>query len=108
MNATDRFEDHDTLPIDGAVRLGPDSFCTWTWGLREGESECLLVWHWCTHAKWIERGGDPTLCRPRWAAGGVGAHQLISRDPLHLEPSVYWPDCCGTHGFIRGGAWMSA
>lgn len=32
--------------------------------------------------------------------------QLVSRDPLHIEPSVLCgPHGCGHHGFIRAGRW---
>lgn len=33
--------------------------------------------------------------------------QLISLDPLHIEPSLLHrrPDGCGHHGFIRDGRW---
>jgi hypothetical protein len=56
------------------------------------------VWHWCT---------APNLPRPRWVPSGTDHHQLVSRDPLHLEPSLYWPGCCGPHGFLRNGQWTS-
>lgn len=52
-----------------------------------------LIWHWCTF-------------EDRWKGAGVRAHTLLSRDPLHLEPSLLWDACCGLHGFIRGGAWI--
>jgi hypothetical protein len=37
-------------------------------------------------------------------AGACPNHQLVSLDPLHLEPSLILP--CGVHGWIRGGAWV--
>lgn len=37
--------------------------------------------------------------RPTW--------QLISEDPLHVEPSLLCKTC-GDHGFIRDGRWMPA
>jgi hypothetical protein len=33
---------------------------------------------------------------PKW--------QLVSRDPLHIEPSVLCRSC-GHHGFVRDGRW---
>lgn len=54
------------------------------------------VWHWCP----VTTGG-------RWIAQATTNHTLVSRQPLHLEPSLLWP-CCGTHGFIRNGAWTVA
>lgn len=34
-------------------------------------------------------------------------HQVVSMDPLTIEPSILCPDC-GTHGFIRHGEWIAA
>jgi hypothetical protein len=51
-------------------------------------------WHWCDHFG-------------HWIAAGTANHQLPSREPLHLEPSLLW-QCCGTHGFVRDGAWIPA
>lgn len=70
---------------------------------------CLWVWHWCDHHLWVGREGYDANPGEyvRWMPTGVGAHDLISVDPLHIEASVYWPDCCGMHGFIRGGQWAS-
>lgn len=45
----------------------------------------------------------PGVTQPTW--------QVVSLDPLHLEPSIYMnPDKggCGLHGFIRDGRWVSA
>jgi hypothetical protein len=33
--------------------------------------------------------------------------QLISEDPLHVEPSIHRLEC-GCHGFIREGKWVNA
>ena len=60
----------------------------------------LWVWHWCTRE--LYNGV------PGWAPGGVGRHTLVSREPLHLEPSVFWRECCGKHGWIRDGQWADA
>lgn len=35
-------------------------------------------------------------------------HQLISRDPLHIEASLLCPLGTGAHGFIRNGKWVPA
>ncbi|MFJ6841335.1 hypothetical protein ACIQRE_01550 [Streptomyces griseoluteus] len=51
-------------------------------------------WHWCPP-------------RGRWEGHATGNHDLISRRPLHLEPSLLWP-CCGTHGWVRDGQWTPA
>jgi len=42
-----------------------------------------------------------------WVAAGTGKHTLLSREPLHLEPSLLW-SCCGLHGFVRDGVWIPA
>lgn len=73
--------------------------------------EGVLVWHDCDKHLWR---ADPEKDQSKiddymgWHPANVDAHTLVSIDPLHLEPSVYWPSCCGTHGFIRGGAWTPA
>lgn len=49
--------------------------------------------------------------KPRWVVGGLPLHDLISRDPWHLEASILCGpgfDGCGLHGFIRGGKWTDA
>ncbi|MET7776339.1 hypothetical protein ABZU94_10320 [Streptomyces mirabilis] len=51
-------------------------------------------WHWCSQ-------------QDRWMAQATPDHALVSREPLHMEPSLLWP-CCGTHGFVRAGEWISA
>jgi len=40
-------------------------------------------------------------------AGRCSNHQIVSLDPLHLEPSLIMPDC-HAHGFIRDGRWQAA
>lgn len=55
-------------------------------------------WHWCPAAANDEG---------RWMAQATPDHTLVSREPLHMEPSLLWP-CCGTHGFVRNGAWIPA
>lgn len=98
----DPWVDPSRPPVD-AIDCGGGVWVSWGTSMNRGDEP--LVWHWCTRDKW--RGRDiPAL--PRWAPCGVGAHTLVSRDPFHVEPSVYWPDCCGMHGFIRGGRWEAA
>lgn len=73
--------------------------------------EGVLIWHDCDKSVWR---ADPQKDQTKlgdylgWHPANASAHTLVSIEPLHLEPSVYWPDCCGMHGFIRGGAWISA
>lgn len=76
--------------------------------LDDAHPEHPHLWHWCTRATWRQ---DPTKTadlEPKWALAGTGGHTLVAREPLHLEPSVYWPDCCGLHGWVRDGRWTSA
>ncbi len=60
-------------------------------------------WHWCTAAA---PGPGPAI-EGRWMAASTTNHRLVSREPLHLEPSLLWR-CCGTHGFVRDGVWIPA
>jgi hypothetical protein len=63
----------------------------------------ILTWHWCTR-----RPCDPDDVEGgRWACVNVAGHDLISIEPLHLEPSLLW-ECCGKHGWVRAGAWVDA
>lgn len=97
----------EVLP-PGTTRLGP--LVAWGWMEHPDGSHHVYVWHWCDHHLWAGRthfDAHPEEYPPRWSPAGVGAHTLVSTDPLHLEPSVYWPDCCGLHGFVRNGVWES-
>jgi hypothetical protein len=65
---------------------------------------------WCGGAVTFA-GHDPGL----WTVDGVlkprPTWQVISLDPLHLEPSLLCDPQrggCGDHGFIRNGRWESA
>ncbi|MGV8973627.1 MAG: hypothetical protein ACOH10_15010 [Rhodoglobus sp.] len=97
----------DKLP-KGTTRLSP----LVAWGYSGlGDLRVLYVWHWCDHHLWAGRDHYDAHREEYpdcWSPGGVGAHDLISTDPLHLEPSVYWPDCCGMHGWVRDGRWTDA
>lgn len=109
--STNGREDPDLLPESDMVRVGPG--VAYQTGV-EGYGHGLLVWHWCTKSGWRARAAregwtvDEEAARPAWLPTAVGAHDLISLHPLHLEPSVFWPECCGRHGFIRGGVWTDA
>ncbi len=59
----------------------------------------IIVWHWCERRSWPEGSG------PGWAAARTSNHDHLSRDPLHLEPSLRCLDC-DWHGFIRSGRWV--
>ena len=51
-------------------------------------------YHWCG-------------ARNLWAGAGTGGHELVAREPLHLEPSLLWP-YCNLHGWVRNGIWSDA
>jgi hypothetical protein len=63
-----------------------------------------IFWHRC--AALADVPEERTVHGP-WRAAGTGAHTLVSREPLHLEPSLLW-NCCGLHGFVRDGTWIPA
>ncbi|MFJ2259461.1 hypothetical protein ACIOKD_14165 [Streptomyces sp. NPDC087844] len=63
-----------------------------------------MFWHWCAA---LANVPEERTVTGRWVAAGTGAHTLVSREPLHLEPSLLWR-CCDLHGFVRGGAWIPA
>lgn len=102
------WDDHTHPPVSWATMVGPDVCVTWGQPDSDGH-RTPLVWHWCSRVVWQ---ADPTrvrvLCEPQWSPAGVGAHTLVTEEPLHLEPSLLWSDCCGMHGFIRDGRWVSA
>ncbi|MFF8485146.1 hypothetical protein [Streptomyces antibioticus] len=63
-----------------------------------------VFWHWCAALADVP---EERTVSGRWVAAGTSAHTLVSRDPLHLEPSLLW-ECCGLHGFVRDGVWTAA
>jgi hypothetical protein len=71
--------------------------------------ECLWIWHDCDMSIANDAAKMPGYSRADYAMGwkpsGVSAHKLVSIEPLHIEPSIYWLACCGMHGFIRDGKW---
>ena len=76
---------------------------------HEHTVECIWVWHYCDmniHPERVETAKriDDVI---GWKPGGISAHTLHSLDPFHIEPSIYWPDCCGMHGYIREGRYLS-
>lgn len=96
------FLDRDAL----VYRLGEKVAYTWTCNV-EGEHahiiERLWVWHDC------DQNLDPINTKGvGWKPTGVAAHTLHAVEPLHIEASVYWPSCCGLHGWIRDGRWVDA
>jgi hypothetical protein len=62
-------------------------------------------WHWCAALEGVPE--DRKVHDGCWVAAGTSAHTLVSREPLHLEPSLLWT-CCGLHGWVRNGTWEPA
>lgn len=82
------------------------------WLGRDGQpAQRPHIWHWCDHMVLIERarmeGRDlvAEAVTPRWVLAGTEAHDMPSRDPLTLSPSLLLDDCCGLHGFLTDGVW---
>lgn len=99
----------DNNPPTDAVMVSDDVAYTWTCDEPPGHVHdigCLWVWHDCAQVL------GPTSVDPGarfgWRPSGVGAHTLVQTDPLTITASVYWPDCCGMHGFITNGQWIRA
>lgn len=101
-------------PTDAWVALGPLVTYEWVtpahWFHRDHGGPCerdirhLLVWHDCA----LILGPDSVApgARYGWAPAGVGEHTLVQAEPLTITASVYWPRCCGLHGWITDGAWV--
>ena len=64
-----------------------------------------MFWHWCAALECVSV--ELKVHEGCWVPAGTSAHTLVSRDPLHLEPSLLW-QCCGTHGWVRDGQWVNA
>lgn len=90
----------DGPPEEGAVHLGGDHWYTPIY--RDGDWVGIQEWHhnqrdeWC--AGWVPFAGAPTRAGTSW--------DTLSLDPLTLSPSLLCS--CGSHGFIRDGAWVDA
>jgi hypothetical protein len=77
------------------IRISDTEFAVW-WNAAANP----YLWHWCPRSRQLAG-------KEGWALTGTGKHTLVARDPLHLEASVLHT-CCGKHGYIRDGAWVSA
>ena len=64
----------------------------------EGHTGCLFA-----HRK---RDGEWCIGGFEWAGNGP-TWQLVSLNPLHVEPSIRCLSC-GCHGWVRGGKWERA
>jgi hypothetical protein len=98
--------DSSTPPSDwpgleaiGMTRLTDEIYFGW---LLEGANPTF--WHWCAALDGVP---DELTVSGQWVAAGTSAHTLVTREPLHLEPSLQW-NCCGLHGWVRNGAWIPA
>jgi hypothetical protein len=91
--------------------LSEDVAYSWTCNIENHDHsiECLWVWHDCNMSVAGENRPEAkhSDMAVGWKPAGVGLHDLISADPLHIEASVYWPACCGMHGFIRDGKYLA-
>lgn len=103
-------------PADPALDLGSGVWASWAAPWSKPSDVRPIIWHWCTRSVFIAKheANDPSEDRrmlewydPQWVPAGVNGHDFISREPLHVEPSLLWSDCCGLHGWIRGGKWVS-
>jgi len=72
-------------------------------GAEARDRPCLWVWHDCD----LILGPESIAPGARfgWRPSGVAAHTLVQVEPLTITASVYWPDCCGKHGFITNGSY---
>lgn len=95
--------DKDNPPSQwaGAISVGHDVYYLFDPNKPAGVVDAISTWHWCTAFSFPD---EPGGC---WALAHVGKHDLISAEPLHLEPSILW-QCCGKHGWIRNGEWIDA
>lgn len=100
------------VPPAGAVLLGrSDIAYEWDGAAVEPYTIFdLLIWHDCQHRYSIAEGSAPQFdgMRVGWSPTGVAKHDLVQVEPLTLGGSVYWPHCCGLHGFITEGVWHDA
>jgi hypothetical protein len=99
--------DRNTPPSDwpglemvGMTKLTDDIYFGWL----TAETNPTF-WHWCKSLEGVP--AEKKVAVGCWVAVGTSAHTLVSREPLHLEPSLLW-ECCGIHGFVRGGQWVPA
>jgi hypothetical protein len=106
-----------TEPWGQVHPIGDGSLIRYGWTTCSEHTECprdidhLLVWHWCVNpvdmtAELVAEAFPEGVLG--WMPSGVGAHTLVQEDPLTLTASLYWPECCGVHGFITEGKWVAA
>lgn len=64
-------------------------------------------WHRKPDGEWCAGGGDFSNVEPPDREAVPDRWTLVSLEPLHFEPSILCREC-GSHGYIRDGAWVSA
>lgn len=101
----DGWDDPQKPPVE-AIDLGDRVWVSWAGPFNRSDEP--LIWHFCDRSviKQRDTGRLSEWYEPQWVPVGVQGHTLVAREPLHLEPSILWPDCCGKHGFIREGRWQ--
>jgi hypothetical protein len=91
-------------PPEGLAKIAENVAVSWTCGEEHSHSiECLWVWHDC--AKILGPDSVAPGKRYGWCPSGVSLHTLVQQEPLTVTASIYWPVCCGLHGFITNGKW---
>jgi hypothetical protein len=88
------------MEMTSMTRLTEDIYFGWI-----GNERTPMFWHWCKALEDVP--AERRVHDGFWVAANTSAHTLVSRDPLHLEPSLLWR-CCNTHGFVRDGRWVPA
>lgn len=88
------------MEMTGMTRLTEKIYFGWL-----AKESTPMFWHWCAALEGVP--DDLKVHDGCWVAAGTSEHTLVSRDPLHLEPSLLWR-CCGLHGWVRNGTWEPA
>lgn len=71
--------------------------------LHYGDDASIRVEHLCAHP----RAGTTLLIAPLLTSvNQPGGHQVTSRDPLTITPSILCGDC-GLHGYVTNGEWRA-
>lgn len=116
MSDADFIDDEWTRPEHPPVDATDLGSGVWlSWNSKFNVDDQPMLWHWCNRSIYIaarDKGAESEARRldwwytPVWVPTGVGAHTLVQREPLTLNPSVFWRDCCGLHGWIQNGKWV--
>lgn len=100
--------------LPGIARIHPQVAYQWTSHVHPCPGGCprdighLWVWHLCDGSLLPNRDRLIPGYYPSWVVTGVQAHTLVQIEPLTIVASVYWPMCCGLHGFITQSRWQGA